>query len=467
MLKFHNTLTRKEEEFKPLHANKVGFYSCGPTVHNYAHIGNFRAYIFADLLKRYLKYKGYEVTHVMNLTDVDDKTIRNSQEQGISLTEFTRKYSKYFFEDLITLNIQKADVYPMATAHIPEMIAIIEKLLEKKIAYKTEDGVYYDIKKFKHYGELAHIEVGDLKAGARVANDEYDKQSANDFALWKFWTSKDGDVCWDAPFGKGRPGWHIECSAMSSKYLGESFDIHTGGIDLVFPHHQNEIAQSEGASGKKFVKYWMHNEHLIVEGKKMSKSLGNFYTLRDVLKKGHSAKAVRYLLLSVHYRQQLNFTFESIDAAANSVEKINDFYRRMVDDSEKSHANHSKDILEIIEKFKKDFDNALDSDLNISEALAALFEFMNHINKVEETLSQSDAKEVIAAMDTFDSVLGLINYAKDDLEPELRVLIEKREDARKNKDFALADKLREELKNKGIQIDDAKAGFRWKRLKKL
>ena len=466
MLKFHNTLTRTEEEFKP-HSKKVGLYSCGPTVYTYAHIGNFRAYIFADLLKRYLKYKGFEVMHVMNLTDVDDKTIRNSQEQGISLKEFTRKYSKYFFEDITALNIQKADVYPMATAHIPEMIAIIEKLLEKKVAYKTEDGVYYDIKKFKHYGELAHIEIGDLKAGARIASDEYDKQSAHDFALWKFWTSKDGDVAWDAPFGKGRPGWHIECSAMSMKYLGESFDIHSGGIDLVFPHHQNEVAQSEAATGKKFVKYWLHNEHLIVDGKKMSKSLGNFYTLRDVLNKGYSAKAVRYLLLSVHYRQQLNFTFESLEASTHSVEKINDFYRRMADISEKEHGNVSREVFDLIEKAKKDFENALDSDLNISEALAALFEFMGEINSREDKLSGADAKEVIAAMDSFDSVLGLIDYTKDELEPQLQELVNKREEARKSKNFALADKLRDELRQKGIQIDDSKDGFRWKRLKKL
>ena len=466
-IKLYNTLSRKDELFNPINDKKVGMYSCGPTVWDYAHIGNFRAYVFSDLLKRYLKYKGFEVMHVMNLTDVDDKTIRNSQEQGISLKEFTRKYSKYFFEDITALNIQKADVYPMATAHIPEMISIIEKLLEKKIAYKTEDGVYYDIKKFKHYGELAHIDVGELKAGARISSDEYDKQSAHDFALWKFWTSKDGDVAWDAPFGKGRPGWHIECSAMAMKYLGESFDIHSGGIDLVFPHHQNEVAQSEAATEKKFVKYWLHNEHLIVDGKKMSKSLGNFYTLRDVLKKGHSAKAARYLLLSVHYRQQLNFTFESLDAATNSVEKINDFYRRMADISEKEHRNVSREVFDLIEKAKKDFEKALDSDLNISEALAALFEFMGEINSREDKLSGSDAKQIIAAMDSFDSVLGLIDYAKDELEPKLMELVNKREEARKNKNFALADKLRDELRQKGIQIDDAKDGFRWKRIKKL
>ena len=466
-IKLYNTLSRKDELFNPINDKKVGMYSCGPTVWDYAHIGNFRAYVFSDLLKRYLKYKGFEVMHVMNLTDVDDKTIRNSQEQGTSLKEFTRKYSKYFFEDITALNIQKADVYPMATAHIPEMISIIEKLLEKKIAYKTEDGVYYDIKKFKHYGELAHIDVGELKAGARISSDEYDKQSAHDFALWKFWTSKDGDVAWDAPFGKGRPGWHIECSAMAMKYLGESFDIHSGGIDLVFPHHQNEVAQSEAATEKKFVKYWLHNEHLIVDGKKMSKSLGNFYTLRNVLKKGHSAKAARYLLLSVHYRQQLNFTFESLDAATNSVEKINDFYRRMADISEKEHRNVSREVFDLIEKAKKDFEKALDSDLNISEALAALFEFMGEINSREDKLSGSDAKQIIAAMDSFDSVLGLIDYAKDELEPKLMELVNKREEARKNKNFALADKLRDELRQKGIQIDDAKDGFRWKRIKKL
>ncbi|TAL53456.1 MAG: cysteine--tRNA ligase [Nanoarchaeota archaeon] len=466
MLQFFNTLTRKKEEFKPIHKKKVGFYSCGPTVYDFAHIGNFRAYIFADLLKRFLKYKGFEVTHIMNITDVDDKTIRNSQAQGISLKEFTMKYSKFFFEDIQALNIQKADVYPMATAHIPEMIAIIEKLLEKKIAYKAEDGIYYDIKKFRKYGELAHLDLSELKAGARVANDEYDKQSAQDFALWKFWSAKDGDVFWEAPFGKGRPGWHIECSAMSMKYLGETFDIHSGGIDLVFPHHQNEVAQSEAFSGKHFVNYWLHNEHLIVEGKKMSKSLGNFFTLRDLLKKKASPMAVRYLLLSVHYRQQLNFTFESLNAAANAVEKLDDFYSRMIDIAGKNIGLASDDVSSLIDKSKQDFEKALDDDLNISEALAAIFEFMGKVNS-KESLSSIDAKEIISFMDSINSVIGIISYVKDELEPELMELINKREHARKVKDFALADKYRKELLSRGIQIDDAKDGFRWKRLKKL
>src|SRR3989338_8353872 len=307
-LKLYNTLTRKKEVFKPIKDKIVNLYTCGPTIYDYAHIGNFRAYICSDILKRYLKYKGFKVKHIMNITDVDDKTIKGANQQKISLKDYTKKYEKIFFEDIEALNIDKADVFPKATEHIKEMIDLVKKLLKNGIAYKSEDGsIYYDISKFKDYGKLSHTKIKELKEGARVNQDSYEKESANDFALWKAYHEEDGNIFWQTEIGKGRPGWHIECSAMSMKYLGSHFDIHAGGVDLVFPHHENEIAQSEAFTGKKFVNYWFHNEHLLVDGRKMSKSLGNYYTLRDLLTKNYNPKAIRYLLLSTHYRQQLNF----------------------------------------------------------------------------------------------------------------------------------------------------------------
>ena len=377
-LRVFNTLTRKKEDFVPLKPPRVGLYSCGPTVYDYPHIGNYRAYVFCDLLKRYLKYRGFQVEHVMNITDVDDKTIRDSQKQKISLKEFTQKYENAFFEDLETLNILPADVFSRATEHIKEMIALIQKLIDKGFAYKSDDGIYYSIRKFKDYGRLARINVDELEAGAsgRVKADEYSKESANDFALWKFRTPEDGDVFWEAPFGRGRPGWHIECSAMSMKYLGEQFDIHTGGTDLIFPHHQNEIAQSEAATGKRFVKYWLHNEWLLVDGKKMSKSLGNFYTLRDVLAKGYDPISVRYHMLGTHYRQQLNFTFAGLDAAKQSLNRIQDCYDKLLT---ASAPRHNPAVHKRIEQLKKEFTEAMDNDLDTPPALAALFLSLIHI----------------------------------------------------------------------------------------
>ena len=309
---FYNSLTREKEVFKPINANEVGMYSCGPTVYNYAHIGNFRAYIFSDLLRRVLEDYGYNVKLVMNLTDVDDKTIKNSKENHISLNDYTKKYKEAFFEDIKTLGIKKATVNPAATDHIKEMIDIIELLKKNGHTYESDGSVYFKISTFPQYGELANLDKQELLDGAsgRVLNDEYDKENASDFVLWKAYTEDDGDVYWDSPFGKGRPGWHIECSAMSCKYLGKHFDIHTGGVDNKFPHHENEIAQNEAAFNEKFVNYWLHCEHLIVDGEKMSKSKGNFYTLRDLLDKGLSPEAIRYSLINSHYRKQLNFTYQ-------------------------------------------------------------------------------------------------------------------------------------------------------------
>lgn len=463
-LKVYNTLKRKKEEFVPLKAPKVGIYTCGPTVYNYPHIGNYRAYVFGDLLKRYLKYKGFEVTHVMNITDVDDKTIRDSQKEKISLKEFTQKYENAFFEDLETLNILPADIFPRATEHINEMVALIKKLLEKGLAYKSNDGIYYSIRKFKNYGKLARIKLEELETGAsgRVKADEYAKENAHDFALWKFWTPEDGNVFWETEIGKGRPGWHIECSAMSMKYLGEQFDIHTGGVDLIFPHHQNEIAQSEGVTGKQFVKYWMHNEWLLVDGKKMSKSLGNFYTLRDVLAKGYDPMAIRYVLLSTHYRQSLNFTFAGIDAAKQALQRIYDCYDKL---SSVSSPKHNPEVHKCIERLKKEFTDAMDNDLDISPALAALFEFVKDVNVMiaNNSLSAEDGRALRGAFEDVDKVLGILKRKEEKLPEELQKLIDEREKARKAKQWKKADELREKLKEKGIILEDLPQGVRWKR----
>ncbi|MBI2143414.1 cysteine--tRNA ligase [Candidatus Woesearchaeota archaeon] len=470
MLTLHNTLTRKNESFKPLKGKKVGLYSCGPTCYDYPHIGNYRAYVFVDLLKRYLLYRGYKVKHIMNITDVDDKTIRNSQKEGISLKDFTRKYEQAFFDDIKALNILPADKYPKATEYIQEMVAITKALMKKGLAYRGEDGsVYYNIRKFRDYGGLANIDVAKLRAGAsgRIKKDEYTKEDVQDFALWKAWTKEDGNVFWETSVGRGRPGWHLECSAMSMKYLGKAFDIHCGGIDLIFPHNQNEIAQSEGWTGKPFVRYWLHNEWLLVNGQKMSKSLGNFYTLRDVLAKGFSPVAVRYLLLSTHYRQQLNFTFEGVDAAKASIDRLNELIRKL---QEIKGSNGKKSVLikKEIGTAAANFEKAMDDDLNISEALAAAFELVKSINHHIDSNS-IDKKSATAALDFLekvDSVLGVMSFEKEEKLPkELVKLIDEREKLRKEKKFAEADKIRAKLREKGIHIDDTPEGVRWKKIK--
>ena len=464
-LKLYNTLTRKKELIKPIKDKELKMYSCGPTVYNFAHIGNFRAYMCSDILKRYLKYSGYKVKHVMNITDVDDKTIKGANSEGISLKDYTSRYEKSFFEDLETLNIEKADIFPRATEHIKEMVGIIKKLLENKTAYKSDDGsVYYNISKFKDYGKLSHTRIKQLKEGARVKQDSYEKEEAKDFALWKSYDKEDGPVFWETEIGKGRPGWHIECSAMSMKHLGEHFDIHGGGIDLVFPHHENEIAQSEGFTKKKFVNYWFHNEHLLVNGQKMSKSLGNFFTLRDLLDKGYNPIAIRYLLLSANYRVQLNFTEEAVKASENAVQRLNDF---MIKLKEIKNNEENKKISKLILKTKKEFDKAMDDDLNISGALAIVFDFVKEINTLmmNNKISRNNSEEIIKLMNDFDRVLGVIEEKEEKLSPELKKLIDEREKARKEKDFSKADKIRNELKEKGIILEDTKDGVRWKKIK--
>ena len=463
-IRFFNTLTRQKEKFVPVEEGKAKMYTCGPTVYDFAHIGNFRAFLFEDLLKRWLEYRGFEVIHVMNITDVDDRTIRGSQKQRVPLKLYTNYYTKVFFEDIDALSIERADYYPKATDHIPEMIALIKKLMQKGYAYRGEDGsIYYDISKFKDYGRLSKFKVKELKAGARIKVDEYAKEEAQDFALWKAWTEEDGEVFWDTELGKGRPGWHIECSAMSIKYLGETFDIHCGGVDNMFPHHENEIAQSEAATGKKFVNYWLHNEHLLVEGKRMGKRFGNYYTLRDLLKMGHEPRAIRYLLLSTHYRQQLNFTFEGLEASKGAVERLINLMHRLMDaDGE----GCGEKITSLMNQVQKSFGEAMDDDLNISVALAALFDFVRELNSVLDAkmLSKEEAKEVYKLMSGFDKVLGVIGEIKKEekLPREAQELILKREEARKARDWKTADQIRAQLKAMGIIIEDTPQGVKWK-----
>ena len=462
-----NTLTRRKEKFTPLEEGKVGMYTCGPTVYDFAHIGNFRAFLFEDLLKRWLEYRGYKVKHVMNLTDVDDKTIRGSQKQGVPLSEFTKRYAEAFFEDIQALNVEPATVYPKATEHIPEMVNLVKTLLAKGFGYKAKDGsIYFAISKFPAYGQLSHINVQELKVGARVKTDEYAKEEAQDFALWKAWTSEDGDVYWETELGKGRPGWHIECSAMSMRYLGETFDIHCGGIDNMFPHHENEIAQSEAATGKQFVRYWLHNEHLQVEGKKMAKKLGNYYTLRDLLQKGYDPIAIRYLLLSTHYRQQFNFTFEGLEAAKGAVERLRNFVRRLQD---VGSASGNGQVAELLRNVQAGFGGAMDDDLNISVALAALFDFVREVNNLldRDEVSRSEAEAVGRFMVDLDKVLGVIGKVKAEVLPEgAEKLIAEREEARKAKDWATADALRLKLKDMGVVVEDTAQGVRWRLEKK-
>jgi cysteinyl-tRNA synthetase len=463
-IRFFNSFTREKEKFVPIERGKVKMYTCGLTVYDFGHIGNYRAFIFEDLLRRWLEYRGFKVTQVMNLTDVDDKAIKASIKNKVPLKEYTERYTKAFFEDVATLNIEKAEHYPKATEHIPEMVALITRLIEKGYAYKGEDGsIYYEVSKFKDYGKLANIKVENLKLGARVKADEYAKEEAQDFALWKAWNEEDGDAFWEAPFGKGRPGWHIECSAMSMKYLGETLDIHCGGVDNLFPHHENEIAQSEAATGKKFVNYWLHNEHLLIEGRRMAKSLGNYYTVRDLVTKGYDPKAIRYLLLATHYRQQVNFTFEGLEAAKNTLDRLTNFVHRLLDADGKGSGEQLKLL---IGQVQNDFENAMDDDLNITVALAALFDFIRDINNLIDgnMLSKEEAHEAYSLMLRFDKVLGVIGEIKKEekLPKEAEELIRRREEARKAKDWKTADDIRQQLKAMGILIEDTSQGVKWR-----
>ncbi|MCX7881818.1 MAG: cysteine--tRNA ligase [Brevinematales bacterium] len=464
-LSFYNSLSRMEEEFVPLEKGKVRLYTCGPTVYNYPHIGNLRTFLFEDLLKRWLLYRGYQVTHVMNLTDVDDKTIRNSLSQNMSLTDYTALYKQAFFEDIRTLHILPADFYPEATAYIPQMITIIQDLLKNGYAYETEDGVYFKIASFPSYGKLAHLDTSSLKAAAsgRLSADEYDKESVSDFALWKKWTPEDGNVKWPSPFGEGRPGWHIECSAMSLSLLGETIDIHCGGIDNLFPHHENEIAQSECYTGKPFVRYWLHAAHLIVDGEKMSKSKGNFYTLRDLLAKGLSPRAIRYALITTHYRKPLNFTFDLARQAEASLKRIDDFLFALRHVQQSGIPDPSLHTT-FLEK-KRAFEESMDHDLNIAEAMGHLFDIIRAFYEHQSRATLANAEEILSFFVSLENVLGFIEGSSSEtLSPEEEALFQARIEAKKNKDYAKADSLREELLRRGIEVRDTPQGPIWRRL---
>ncbi len=465
-LTFHNSLTRRLEPFVPIRPGEVGLYTCGPTVYNVAHIGNFRAYVFEDLLKRTLQFCGFRVRHVMNLTDVDDKTIRGSREAGCSLADFTRRFKDAFFEDTARLRIAPADVYPAATEHIPDMIRLIQTLLDRGVAYRAEDGsVYFSIARWPAYGQLVRLDPTQMRTGVRVSHDEYAKESAADFALWKAWTPEDGDVAWESPWGRGRPGWHIECSAMSSRYLGPHFDIHCGGVDNMFPHHEDEIAQSEAANGCRFVNFWLHCAHLMVDGEKMAKSLGNFYTLRDVLGRGYTGREVRYVLLATHYRQALNFTFQGCDDARAALQRL-DAFRQRLEEAASRPGSGSSEAGELVSRALAQFQAALEDDLNISAALAALFDLVREGNRLLDAgaLAGAGAAEVLAGLRRMDAVLAVLDPDGAEQVPQAILdLAAERQAARKARDFARADRIRDQLSAAGWQVEDTPQGPRVRR----
>jgi cysteinyl-tRNA synthetase len=469
-LKLFNTLSRSVQEFIPLDpaGKTVGLYCCGPTVYDFAHIGNWRTFIFGDLVRRYLEFKGYAVHHVMNITDVDDKIIKRVRETGTTLKEFTGKFEAAFFDDLKTLNCRLPHETPRATEHIADITSLIEKLVARGLAYQTPDGsVYFSIEKYRaagsRYGQLVKLNFDEMRVGERVCSDEYEKEAVADFALWKARVPEDGTVFWPSPWGGGRPGWHIECSAMSMRLLGPSFDLHLGGEDLMFPHHEDEIAQSEGAgvqsAGRPFVKYWLHGAHLLVEGKKMSKSLGNYFTPRDLLAKGFTGREIRYLLLTAHYRETFNFTLEGLQAARAALTRIDECLTKLRELAGNAMATAESPLL-------GEFANALDDDLNISSAWGAVFEWVRDTNRklAEKSLGAAAAAAALAAWDKLDSVVGVGAPREVVVPPEITALVEARQAARKARDFKRADAIRDELKAKGWVIEDTPKGARAKHL---
>jgi cysteinyl-tRNA synthetase len=467
-LRFFNTLTQELEPFQPLKDNTVRMYTCGPTVYNYVHIGNFRTFTFQDLLRRWLKYRGYALDHVMNVTDVEDKIILNAAKENKSIDDYTHAYTKAFFEDAAALRLEQPEHVTPATKHIPQMVAAIEKLAAKGYTYTNDGSTYFRIANFPDYGKLSHNDFAGIRAGARVDQDEYDKADARDFVLWK--GRKGDEPFWPAPFGDGRPGWHIECSAMAMEYLGETLDIHAGGVDLIFPHHENEIAQSEGITGKPFARFWLHSEHLHIESQKMSKSLGNFYTLRDLLGMGYQPEVIRYLLASVPYRKKLNFTFDGLKAAAKSIERLRDFEVRVT--SAKLPAGKNQAIHERSAAAIRQFEDSLDEDLNSAEALAAIYEYVRAMNTaLDENQFQEDNRwDAGKVLEIFDSVFDVLKPSapaaavEDGLkDADIDALIAERNDAKKSKNFKRSDEIRNLLLEKGILLEDTKDGVRWKR----
>jgi cysteinyl-tRNA synthetase len=459
-LRFHNTLHHAVEEFRPLQPGQIGLYTCGPTVYDFPHIGNYRTFVFEDLVKRYLLYSGYRVKHVMNLTDIDDKTIRKAAQQGVSLEQVTTPFIDAFFSELKTLNVVLADVYPRATAHIAEMVELIEELLAKGFAYRKGDSIYFSIARFPDYGRLANLDMANLKPGVSVDLDEYEKEAVQDFVLWK--GQKPGEPSWDTAVGPGRPGWHIECSAMSAKYLGRRFDIHMGGVDNIFPHHENEIAQSECANGEPFVNYWVHCQHLVVENRKMAKSAGNFYRLGDLLEKGVEPMAVRYLLLATHYRKLLNFTFAGLEGAHQALQRLRNFVSTLRE--QHTAPGETAFVTGWVDENETAFRACMDDDFNISGALGVLFEFVHRVNGESDKLRQGDVARILAFVERLNSVLGVLETAgAAELEPELADLLQQRQQARRDRDFARADALRDELKRRGITLMDSPDGMKWRR----
>jgi len=465
MLRFRNTLSGRIEEFRPLHEGEVKFYYCGPTVWDYGHIGNFRSAVAADILRRYLKFKGFKVTHVMNITDVEDRIIAKSQAAGLSIDDYTAKYIDALWEDFDALGCERPEIVPRATRHIPEMVVLIERLLATNHAYKSDGSIYYRIASFPEYGKLSKINFAGNIAGAseRVDTDRYEKEDARDFALWKE-PAAETEPAWDTEIGRGRPGWHIECSAMSMKYLGETFDIHAGGIDLVFPHHENEIAQSEGATGKQFVRYWIHFEHLKVEGETMSKSKGNYYTFRDIAAKGYSPAAIRYFLLSVPYNKQLNFTFDALAGAEKTVGSLRDFRARLSEAKTEPGLNDS--LHEATLRALQEFEDGMDDDLNTSIALAVIHNLSREVNTAlaRKRLKADNKGELLELLARFDTVLNIFGDQQHEiLDSEVQSLIDERQEARRRRDFGRADEIRYELASRGIILEDTKDGVRWKR----
>ncbi len=468
-MQIYNTLSRTQEELKPIEEGHLRMYTCGPTVYNFAHIGNFRAYTFEDILRRVAKFNGMRVTQIMNLTDVDDKTIRGANADNMPLTTFTKPFIEAFYADLKTLNIEPAECYPAATDHIPEMVAMVEKLFERGLAYQSEDGsVYFSVDKFPAYGKLARLDRANLRAGERVAQDEYEKESYGDFALWKAWDESDGSIAWDSPWGKGRPGWHLECSAMSIKYLGKTFDLHTGGIDNLFPHHENEIAQAEGATGKPFVNYWMHCAHLRVNGEKMSKSLGNFFTLRDLIDKGWNGREIRYVLINGHYRQALNFTFDALAAARTALARVDECLDALGERADPSATATTVPVW--AQEALNDFTAAVNDDLNLPEAVAARFALVRNSNSaLRDThgLLPATASALLTIFDRMDKVLGVIRFGRKEsdgkLPPEIEQLVAARAAARAAKDWAGSDRIRDQLTALGWEVRDSKEGQKVKR----
>ncbi len=458
--KLYNSLSRRVETFEPADGKTVRMYSCGPTVYNYVHIGNLRTFAFQDILRRHLRESGWELLHVMNVTDVEDKIIAAATRDGLPIGEYTRQYVEAFFEDCRALRLERPERVPAATAHIPDMLRLVERIQSAGHTYRNAGSTYFRISSWPDYGKLSRLDSGGIRTGARVDADEYDKDDARDFVLWK--AARPGEPSWEGPYGPGRPGWHLECSAMAMAYLGESFDIHTGGVDLQFPHHENEIAQSESATGKPFARFWVHAEHLLVDGKKMAKSLGNFYTLRDLTSQGYSPDAIRYLLVATPYRKQLNFTFDGLRAASAAIERLRNFQRRLDAVPPGPDCAH---LTRVAEQARSEFREALDDDLNSAGALGAVFEYVRQANsKMDEgAFGSGNAEEGRALLGQFDAVFDILRPPESDRVPaqEIEGLIRERAAARRARDFARADAIRNHLAERGVALRDTPSGTDW------